>query len=140
MAWAAGRTEEHDLLTLSIKAGATVNQYRILKKGSNADEVIQTTAATDFPVGVAGIGSMENAGTYDSGDMVDVKTFGVAYVKMSGTGNQDDRVVAGANGYGYKHVAADGVYVLGHATQAWADGDIIPVLINRYFLSNPEQS
>ena len=140
MGYDAGRTEEKDVKKMSVLAGAEVNAYRILKKGSSQDEVIQATLATDFPLGISGAGSLENAETYDDGDAIDVAYSGIRQLEMSGTGNQDGRVTATTGGKGIAHTTADGVYIIGYAMQSWTDGQIIPVLIDRCYIGDYAQT
>jgi len=136
MGWDEGTTEERDVLTMPAKAGAAVAIYRILKKGVAANEVLVTTAGTDMPQGVSGNASEDNKATYATGDYIALKYMGIVYIKMSGVGLRNDRVMPTANGLGLRHVNTDGVYVIGFAMEAWTDGQIIPVMIDRFFVGD----
>jgi|GEM_PF-2220781 len=136
MAWDAGQGEERHVMTINARAGATVAPYRICKKGTDPDEVIVTTAGTDMPIGVSGNASENNAATYAEHDPIALKVYGIVYVEMSGVGLRSDRVMPTASGKGLRHVNTDGVYVLGFAMEAWTDGQIIPVMIDRFFVGD----
>lgn len=141
MSWTQGITEERDVKKMPGRAGAAVELYRILQAGTLGYEVIQATAGTQFPIGVSGNDS-ENVDKllYESGDEIAIKYDGIVYIKMSGTGARGDRVMATTGGKGLKHATSDGVYIIGHSTVSWVDGDVIPVMIDRYLISNFENS
>lgn len=141
MAFDIGNTEERHVKEMPGKTGAAVGKYRILKKGTNGDEFIQATAGSDFPFGVSGNNSenqTENA--YSSGKPIKVKYDGVIFVEMAGTGVRGDRVMSDSDAKGVRHVNTDGVYVIGNATKAWTDGEIIPVIFRPYFVGDYTQS
>ena len=137
MAYASGQTEERHVKTMPGRAGAAILDYRILQAGTDPDEVIEATAGTQFPIGVSGNASETTTkASYEENDPVAVKYDGVVFVSMEGTGARGDRVMATTAGQGTEHTTEDGVYILGHATQAWADGDVIPVMIDRYYIGD----
>ncbi len=139
MAWNAGSTEERDVLTMPFRADGAIDPYRIVVAGTDADEVAEAAAATSYPIGVSGDGSEVNKGTYADHDSVNVKYSGVVKLKMSGTGDRFDRVVATTDGKGLAHaIDTEGVWVLGIAMEAWTNGQIIPVLIDRYLIMDTE--
>lgn len=139
MAWNAGITEERDVLVLPAKADGAIDPYRIVIAGTDANEVAEATAATSFPIGVSGDGSEINAGTYTDGDSVNVKYSGIVKLKMSSTGFRHDRVVATTDGKGTRHaMATEGVWIFGIAMEAWTDGQIIPVLVQRMMITDTE--
>lgn len=134
MAWTQGRTEERDVLHAPVRAGAAVNPYRLLKAGTDADEVIVATNQNDFIEGVSGDGSENGKATYAEHDPIQMKYSGIVYVEMSGTGTRGARITAGAGGVGVEHTSLPGSWILGVATKAWADGDIIPVEICKHYI------
>jgi len=139
MAYKAGITEERDVKTFSGRAGAAISPFRILTGGTDPDEVIAATSGTVFPVGVSGDASENNKATYAEDDYVNVKYDGIVFIEMSSTGNRYDRLVATTGGKGLKHVAAvAGVYGIGFAMEAWTDGQIIPVMIDRIMIEATE--
>lgn len=139
MAWNAGITEERDVLLLPAKADGAIDPYRIVVAGTDANEVAEASVATVFPLGVSGDGSENNKGTYADHDSVNVKYSGIVKLKMSGTGYRHDRVVATTDGKGTRHaMSTEGVWVFGIATEAWTDGQIIPVLIDRMMITDTE--
>lgn len=141
MAFTVGLGEERDVKTLSARAGAAIGLYRILQAGTDGDEVIQATAGTQFPIGVSGDASeLPSKATYEENDSVEAKYDGIVYIEMSGSGARGDRVMATTGGKGLKHLQSDGIYVIGHAMKAWADGDVIPIMIDRYMITNFENS
>lgn len=139
MGYDAGLTGERDLLILSARAGAAINPFRILKLGTDADEVEAAADGTVWPVGISGDGSENNKGTYAENDYVNVKYSGIAKLSMSGTGSKGDRVVATTGGQGTRHAMdTEGVYIIGFATEDWTNGQVISVLINRLFFADTE--
>jgi len=141
MAFAEGRTEERDKKMMPCNAGAAISPYRICQKDSgDATEVIAATAGSQFPVGVTGDASENGKTTYAENDPIQLVYEGVAYVELGGTVAQDDRIIASTGGVGVKHTTSDGVYIFGHAMKAGVSGDIIPVLIQRYYIGDFNQS
>lgn len=136
MAYEGGLTEQRDIVTFQARAGATINPYRIVMKGTDPDEVIQSTGGTNTPLGISGDASEANADTYSENDPVAVRYGGIVYLSMSGVGVHGDRVMSNATGQGIRHVNTDGVWVIGIALQAWTDGQVIPVLIDRMFVGD----
>lgn len=134
MAWTQGRTEERDVLFMPVRAGAALSPYRLLKAGTDADEVIVATNQNDFIEGVSGDASENGKATYEEHDPIQMKYDGVVFVEMSGTGDRDDRVTAGAAGVGAKHTSLPGSWIFGVATKAWVDGDIIPVEVCKHYI------
>lgn len=141
MAYTPGITEERNVKLMPARAGAAIGKYRILQAGTDPDEVIQATAGTQYPIGVSGNNS-ENptVDDYAENSQLEVKVEGVVYIKMSGAGARGDRVMGHTSGMGLKHLQSDGVYIIGHALQLWADGDIIAIQIDRYMITNFENS
>ena len=134
MAYTSGMTEERDLKYLPCRAGAAIGTYRILQGGTDADEVIQATAGSQFPVGVSGDGGENGKASYEENDRVAARYEGIAYVKMSGAGSRFQRVMATTGGMGIAHTSQDNVWTLGEAMEAWEDGQEVPVLIDRQFI------
>lgn len=139
MAWNSGITEERDVLVLPAKADGAIDPYRIVVAGTDANEVAEASVATVYPLGVSGDGSEINAGTYVDGDSVNVKYSGIVKLKMSSTGFRHDRVVATTDGKGTRHaISTEGVYIFGIAMEAWTDGQIIPVLIDKFLITETD--
>jgi hypothetical protein len=134
MSYESGITEERDVKKMPGRCGAAVSPYRILKAGTDADEVIHATNQNSFLIGVSGNASENGASTYLENDPVAIKYQGIVYVEMTGTGSRGDRVTSGADGKGAKHTTLPGSWILGVATQDWTDGQIIPVEIQKFYL------
>jgi hypothetical protein len=133
MAWTAGHTEEKDVKSLSANAEAEVNPHRIVTAGTLPGDIKQATAATQWPMGVSGDASLQNSTVYALGDQVDVKYDGVVYIEMSSTGLRGAVVAATTAGKGTTLAVAAGEekYGIGFAMEAWSDGRVIPVMIDR---------
>jgi hypothetical protein len=141
MAWTGGQGEERDVKTLNGVAEATIAKYTIVSNGTATDGIINAAGGTVFPLGVAGNGSENGADGYSTTNkQMAVKYSGIVFVKMAGAGVRGDRVMSNASGEGIRHDGTDGVYVLGFATKAWADGDVIPVIIDRFFVGDHTSS
>ena len=134
MGYNAGCTEERDVKTMPAKAGAAVSPYRILKAGTDPDEVIHATNQNSFFVGVSGNASENGAATYANHDPIEMKYAGVVYVEMSSSGNRGDRVTATTAGVGVKHTTQAGSWILGVAMQDWTYGQIIPVELCKHYI------
>jgi hypothetical protein len=134
MAFNAGRTEERDVKVAPAKAGAAVSPYRILKAGTDPDEVIHATNQNYFFEGVSGDASENGKATYEEHDPIEMKYSGIVYVEMTGSGSRGDRVTAGAAGVGAKHTSQAGAWILGVATQNWVAGQVIPVEICKHYI------
>lgn len=141
MPYTAAFTEERDVKTFQAKCGEAINPYVILCKGTDADEVKMADDGSVWPVGVAGNCS-ENPTetTYADHDPITVKYSGIAYVKLGGTISRDDAVIAGASGVGVAIGNNTEVFVFGHAMRAGVTDDIIPVMIQRYYVSADMQT
>jgi hypothetical protein len=139
MARTGGITEERDVCTFSAKCDSTISPYRIVKAGTDADEVAAATAGTVFPIGVSGDGSENNKGTYADHDYCNVKYAGIVKISMASTGTRGQRVVATTAGQGTAHsIETEGVWVIGVAMEAWVANQVIPVMINRQFIADTE--
>jgi hypothetical protein len=134
MSYSAGITEERDVKVMPGRAGAAINPYRILKAGTDPDEVIHNTNQNLFPVGVSGNASENGKATYEENDPVAIKYDGMVYVEMTGTGSRGDRVTSGAAGVGAKHTTQAGSWILGVATQDWTSGQVIPVEFCKHYI------
>lgn len=134
MAYNAGITEERDVKTMPARAGAAVNPYRILRAGSDSDEVIQASNQNYAFLGVSGNASEVGKTSYEEHDPIAMKYSGVVYVEMTGTGSRGDRVTSGANGLGAKHTTQAGAWILGVATKDWTNGEIIAVEICKHYI------
>lgn len=138
MAYTAGITDERNKLNLFGRAGGIINPYRIVVPGTDPDEVIQASDYYQYPVGISGDASENGKKSYEENDSVVIYYSGIVYLKMSGTGARGNRVCSDANGKGQIHdVDLDDVWVIGMATQAWVDGDIIPIEISKLYIFNP---
>jgi len=136
MGFGSGITEERDVCTLKGRAGAAVSPYRILKAGTDFDEVILATNQNYPFEGVSNNASENGAATYAEHDPVVIKYSGIVYVEMSGTGTRHDRVTATTAGKGIKHTTQQGAWILGFAEQDWTDGQIIPVRITQFYIGS----
>lgn len=113
-------------LIKSYAAEAAVPGRRIVKFGSAAGAIIAAAAATDTAIGIT---DQLDAG---EGMMADVIMSGSAELKMSGTGAAGAPVAANATGLGVAASTGVGNVAIGYALSAWADGDIINVVIARH--------
>lgn len=137
MAFEKGITEERDKLKLTGKAESEIGSYRIVIKGTDPDAVAQAADSYAFPIGVSENASENGKDSYENGDPVTVVYSGIAYLEMSGIGLRNDRVMATFDGKGLRHETDIDRWVFGTATQAWTDGQIIPVEIIKQFIPNP---
>lgn len=133
MAWTAGHTEERDVKKLPANAEAEINPHRIVTAGTLPGDIKQATAATQWPMGVSGDASLQHSTKFATGDQVDVKYDGVVYVEMSSTGSRGAVVAATSAGKGVTLAVSAGEekYGIGFAMEAWTDGQIIPVMVDR---------
>lgn len=134
MAFTAGRTEERDKKFAPARAGAAISPYRILKAGTDPDEVIHATNQNDFFEGISGDASENGAATYAEHDPVQMVYAGIAYIHMSGSGSRGDMITATAAGKGVAFTSQAGSWIIGVATKAFVDGDIIPVEICKFYI------
>jgi hypothetical protein len=136
MAYTTGVTEQHDVKSYQARAGAAFAPYTILSKGTDSDEVINATSGASWPSGISGNGSENNAATYVEDDPVIVNYAGIVFLKLGGTVARDGAIISGAAGVGMPLKSATDVFVIGHAMKSGVSGDIIPVMINRYFITD----
>lgn len=108
---------------LPFKAGAAIGQYRAVKQGAAAHEVIATTAFTDIVMGVAQVSAAA------AEDQVPVQIGGVAKMVAGAAIALGAQVMPQASGAGKVITAAGATAVsCGVALEAAAaDGDIISV-------------
>jgi hypothetical protein len=108
---------------LPFQAGAAIGQYRAVKQGTTAHQVIATTAITDVVMGVAQISAAA------AEDQVPVQIGGVAKMVAGAAIALGAQVMPQASGAGKVITAAGATAVsCGVALEAAAaDGDIIPV-------------
>jgi len=113
-------------ITKNYLADGAIDQYLIVKMGSDEEHVTEAAAATDVSVGVTTI-----VGADAAEERVDVVHFGVAKVKAGGTISAGGFVTADSAGKGVAASPASGVnnYVIGRALQDAVNGDIFNVLI-----------
>ena len=133
MTWQAGITEERDKLYLPVEAESTISPYRICTFDTDTHEVRHAEAGTEFALGVSGDGSEVGSTSYADGDKLALTYAGIVYIEMSGSGYKGNRIIATTSGKGTKHYNTEGVCVLGYVMQNFNDGDIVPVLIDRYW-------
>jgi hypothetical protein len=136
MAYNAGIVEEKDVLTLQGRCGAAVSPYRLLKAGTDPDEVIHATNQNSPFEGVSDNASENGAATYLENDPIRIKYRGIIYIEMTGTGDRGDRVTSGATGLGAKHTTQQGAWIFGFAEQAWTSGQIIPVRECQHYIGS----
>ena len=141
MAWTEGITEENFVDEITAIAEAAINTYRICTSGVSPNEVKQATSGLDYPIGISRDAS-ENPTTlaYNADAPVNLAVYGIAYLEMYSNGFRDDRVMATAGGLGMRHVAQDGVWILGNATKGWVNGEIIPIIIDRFVVGDFTES
>jgi len=133
MTWQAGITEERDKKHLPVEAEGAISAYRIVTFDTDTNEVRHAESGAEFALGVSGDGSEVGASTYVDGDKLALTYAGVVYIEMTGSGYKGNRIIATTSGKGTKHYDTEGVCVLGYAMQNFNDGDIVPVLIDRYW-------
>lgn len=135
MTWAQGQTEERDLLALPGRCGGAISPYRIVCADTDPDEVKASTDPTaEYPLGISGDGGENGKATYEEDDYMAIRYSGVSYLKMSGAGSRNQRIMATTGGMGIAHSSQDNCWTVGEAMQAWEDGQEIPVLIRRQFI------
>ena len=134
MGYDNGRTEERNIQYAPARAGAAVNPYRILKAGTDPDEVIQATNQNYFFEGVSGNCAEVGGTSYAEHDPIKMKVAGFVYIEMAGTGSRGDRITSDSVGRGVQHTSQAGAYIIGHATKDWTAGEIIVVEINKYYI------
>ena len=108
------------ILIRNYTAAAEVRENAIVAVGTNDNEVVSATAATDDIIGVST--NIPSA----SGARCDVIHVGIANVRLGGTVARGKYVTAGAAGVG---VQASTGRVVGIALTSGVEGDIIPVLL-----------
>lgn len=113
-------------LVKAFKAGAAIEQNRIVKMDSADGQVIKSAAATDKHVGVS-VGSIDAA----SGDRVDVVLAGIYEIKAGGTITRGDLITSDASGQAVAAAPGAGTNnpVIGRALTSAVSGDLVDVLI-----------
>lgn len=113
-------------LVKAFKAGAAIEQNRIVKMDSADGQVIKSAAATDKHVGVS-VASIDTA----SGDRVDVVLSGIYEVKAGGTITRGDPITSDASGQAVTAAPSAGTNnpVIGRALTSAVSGDLVDVLI-----------
>lgn len=135
MAYEKGITEERDKCKLPARADGEIAPYRIVVPGTEPEDVAQASTPTEYTVGISENASENGKASYEDGDPVTVAYGGIKYLEMSSIGDRGDRVMSDAEGKGVKHSSQDNVWIIGAATQAWTDGQIIPVEIIKQYIS-----
>lgn len=138
MSYVEGITEERDVKLVQAVCGAAIEYYRILQQQHGSQEnVIMAQSGVQYPLGVSRDNS-ENSEetTYEADSIVSLAYGGIVYIKMNSSGYRHNRIMSGADGKGTKHVDTDDVYIIGNAMTDWNDGDIIAVLIDRYYVGD----
>ncbi len=133
MAYTSGLTEQRDLQKIFGIAEESINPYLIVTGGSATDGIVKATDTSVYPLGIAGDCSEIGKSAYEANDAIAVRYKGIAYCKMSGTGNKMAIVIAGTGGAGKARTTETG-WCLGIATKAWTDGEIIPVIIHQIYI------
>jgi hypothetical protein len=133
MAYTSGLTEQKDLLKIQAYAEEAIDAYRIVTGGTATDGVVLADDSSVFPLGISGDAGEVGKDAYASGDAVAVRYSGIAYCKMTGSGNRFALVIAGTNGVGKARTVETG-WCVGIATKNWSDGEIIPVIIHQVYI------
>ena len=111
----------HVLMWRVADAGGAVAPHRIIKYGDADGKVVQSAAAADAHVGVAGRASTA------SGGRVEIARAGIADIEYGGTVARGSLLTADADGKAVS--AADGNRVIGVAEVSGVAGDIGQVLL-----------
>jgi len=109
--------------TKNYVAEGAITAFRIVKRGTSDDEVLQGAAAADKVFGIAGeLGA-------DIGERIDINQGGQPDVEYGGVVSRGDELVSDANGKAVKAAPAAGanVRIIGFASVDAADGDIGPM-------------
>jgi hypothetical protein len=139
MAWAQGVTEERHVKTFPGQSDGTTNPYRILSGGTDVNEFVEATSATVTPVGISRDNSENTADAntvYDDNAPMEIAYAGMAYVELGGTVVKFDRIMSNGSGQAIRHVNTDGAWCIGVIMQAGISGDIVPVMIDRFFVGD----
>lgn len=115
-------------LQLAFEAGATVNNFRLVKFGSGDRIAIQADAATDAIIGVADVAATSCA----SGEKFDVVIEGVFPVTYGASVTRGQFLTANSSGQAVPAAPAAGsnVSIIGRAMVSGVSGDLGSVLIN----------
>lgn len=115
-------------LQLAFEAGATVNNFRLVKFGAGDRIVVQADAATDSIIGIADTAATSCA----LGEKLDVVLEGVFPVTYGGTVTRGQLLTANSSGQAIAAAPAAGsnVSVIGRAMVSGVSGDLGSVLIN----------
>lgn len=115
-------------LQLAFEAGATVNNFRLVKFGSGDRIVIQADAATDAIIGVADVAATSCA----SGEKFDVVLEGIFPVTYGASVTRGQLLTANSSGQAVPAAPAAGsnVSIIGRAMVSGVSGDLGSVLIN----------
>jgi hypothetical protein len=113
-------------LIKNYRAGATVNQYRIVKFGANDGEVVQGAAATDLLIGVSC-----QPGAVSAGQRIDIVRCDMADVEYGGVVTRGKKLTSDADGKAVEAApaAGDNVHIIGIAEVSGIAGDIVPMYI-----------
>jgi hypothetical protein len=119
-------------LTKRYLAGGNIFQYRIVKPGSNNDDVVLATASSSVLLGVVGAedGALDASPMVVDNDQVDVHVAGIVLVKCGGTITRGDRLTSDATGKAVT-TTTGGHRVIGTALHSGVLFDLIPVLLGQ---------
>jgi len=122
------------ILEKSFEADANINDYRIVKRDTADNLVIQAAANTDHLLGVVGGKGQSTGYTAVDGDPIDVILCGIADCTAGGVFTAGQRLTSDANGKAVAITAAmmlaGQVYSIGYAIEdAGADGDVVGIFV-----------
>ena len=131
--------------SFSAVAIGAISSYRVVKAEGIPVTLEPGIDYAETPNSQTPIGITDNAfdeilkTTFEDGDPIAVNYEGIVPLEMSGIGTLGNAVSFTTDGFGIEHetpVVANG-WVIGIAMQDWVDGQIIPVLISRQYITTP---
>ena len=142
MAYIFGISESKPGLKVSPVTEEEINDFRIVTHGSADGKIVLCTNATTKPLGVTQKASdIHSTETYEIDQAVDTVLSGIVYVKMSGSGNAGDSVVATTGGMGAQMAfGSSDQWCIGSALQSWTDEQVIPVKIELHYIGSSVSS
>mgnify|MGYP001555483108 CR=1 FL=1 len=142
MAFTMGLTESDPIAKLTGRAESAISDYRILTGGVTTGYLKAAGASSEVPIAVSlQAKDVLLQASYAAEDVVTAVYGGIAFVEMSGSGNQDNSVVATTGGLGTKVTyGSSGQWGIGFAMKDWVDGEIIPVMIDRHYIGDTDAS
>lgn len=119
---------KNPVLILNFEQESAVDQYSIVKHGTNDNTVVKGAANTDKLFGIAGDYSANEAGK-----RIDITVLGSAEVEYGGIISRGDFVTADSDGHAVKitdtMLESGSVNAIGMALAGGVEGDILPVFV-----------